>query len=63
MLECQVPLKDFCKALYFRCPYILKNVRIRYIFLIKRSILLDYYRGEMCIGFSMILLRSTGVYN
>ncbi len=26
MLECQVALKDFCKALYFRCPYELKQV-------------------------------------
>ena len=26
MLECQVALKDFCAALYFKCPYLTKKV-------------------------------------
>lgn len=27
-LECQVALKDLCAALYFKCPYIIKKVRL-----------------------------------
>ena len=26
MMECQVALKDFCAALYFRCPFVVKKV-------------------------------------
>lgn len=26
MMECQVALKDFCAALYFKCPYVIKKV-------------------------------------
>ena len=26
LLECQVPVKDFCSALYFRCPHLITKV-------------------------------------
>ena len=26
LLECHVALKDFCSAIYFKCPYILSKV-------------------------------------
>lgn len=26
LLECQVALKDFCKALYLKCPHLVKKV-------------------------------------
>lgn len=41
LLECQVALKDFCEALYFKCPHNIMKVRMGY--------LLHYsqlYRGE-----------------
>ena len=28
LLECQVALKNFCRALYFQCPYRLKQVGV-----------------------------------
>ena len=28
MMECQVALKDFCAALYFKSPYVVKKVII-----------------------------------
>lgn len=29
MLECQVALKDFCKALYYKCPFSMPKVYIK----------------------------------
>ena len=26
LLECQVPLKDLCKAVYFKCPHLVVKV-------------------------------------
>ncbi len=26
LLECHVALKDFCSAIYFKCPYVLSKV-------------------------------------
>ena len=26
LLECQVALKDFCSAIYFKCPHVVKKV-------------------------------------
>ena len=28
LLECQVAMKDFCKALYFKCPHLIFKVGI-----------------------------------
>ena len=28
MMECQVALKDFCAALYFKCPYVVNKVTL-----------------------------------
>ena len=28
LLECQVALKDLCKALYFRCPHLVNKVHV-----------------------------------
>ena len=34
LLECQVALKDLCKALYFKCPHLVRKVRIQLLKLI-----------------------------
>ncbi len=31
LLECHVSLKDFCSALYFRCPYAVAKVAVMLI--------------------------------
>ena len=31
LFECQVALKDFCSALYFKCPHIEKNRKFIYV--------------------------------
>ena len=31
LLECQVAIKDLCKALYFRCPHLVFKVSIYFV--------------------------------
>ena len=49
LLECQVSLKDFCTALYFRCPYPSpKAITVHYI-ITGYECSNYFYSGEMSI--------------
>ena len=70
LLECQVALKDFCQALYFRCPYTTITVSVHalndcYIHIVCWLISAHpfLYRDEIYILALLMLLRSTGSNN
>ena len=56
MMECQVALKDFCAALYFKCPYVVKKVIMLFMHVVVTyyALIIFYrnhllYRGEIFI--------------
>lgn len=48
LLECQVALKDFCQALYFLCPYSVKQRRDVYTTLINEYRFFKYEQRHLC---------------
>ena len=70
LLECQVALKDFCQALYFRCPYSIVKIMttIQYILILSQFIAVYFFmcsnilfhRDEIFIAVSLIHLRNIG---
>lgn len=66
MLECQVPLKDFCASLHFKCPYFFEKVSIKmlldvYLYMIAIFSCL-WLRERIYIFHFEMLLRLTGNY-
>lgn len=66
MLECQVPLKDFCASLHFKCPYFFEKVSIKmlldvYLYMIAIFSCL-WLRERIYIFHFKMLLRLTGNY-